>query len=223
VVLDLVDFRVLAALQVGRLPSQVLTAQAGRIAFVNCLGTGNIVGIDLRRLAVVGRFEAGGSPASGPVQFTLTKAGFPVWTANRNAGSASNALSATRINHIPLDFQPGAVASDEAGQRAFLAGPESDRLAYVQAEAGEAKFARLLAPGGGYKSVAATRNGNLVAVVHPLKEAASFHRGPDLLPRSVLSGLRAPARVLATDDDTWFCILDPRGNTVSLVDIASLA
>jgi hypothetical protein len=223
IILDLQQFAVLAEIQVGKQPSKALIAQQGRIAFVNCAGDGNIVGIDMRKLEVVGRFPVGGADTSAPVQFTVTAAGFPAWTANPGTASASAALSASRINDIGLKFRPGAVAADEGGKRGFLVGPESDSLAFAEADAGQARSVRMPAPGGGYKSIAATRGAEFLAVVHPLKEAASFWLGPDPRLRAILGDLIRPARVIATDDDALFCILDPAGDTVSLVDISSLA
>lgn len=222
IVLDLVEMRVLGELEVGRLPSKFRLAQQSRLAFVNCLGTGEIVGIDIRKPAVVGRFAVGGSADSRPVQFTVGESGFPVWTANQSAASASNALSATKIHDIGLDFKPGCVASDAAGKRAYLAGPDSGRLAFIEAEADKARFQDLIAPGAGYKGVATTREGNLVGVVHPQKQVASILRGGELRLRAIVEGLQSPSRILATDDETFFCVLDPGGNSVALVEIAGL-
>jgi DNA-binding beta-propeller fold protein YncE len=223
IVLDLRDFRVLAEIQVGRLPSKIILAQEGRIAFVNCVGEGVIVGIDMRRFTVVGSFKVGGGEDSGPVQFTATQAGFPVRTANQGNATASAALSATRINDVRLDFKPAAVASDADGKRAFLVGPDADGLAMVEAEAAEARMFRMIAPAGGYKSVAATSDAELVAVVHPMKQAASFYRGGDMQLRAILDNLKTPSRVVITDDGGFFCILDPGANSISLVEVSSIA
>lgn len=227
IVLDLAEHAVLAEIQAGRSPSKVKIAQQGRIAFVNCVGDGNIAGIDLRRFTIVGRFPAGGSEISAPVDFTVTAAGFPVWTANTGArngnGSASAALSATRINDIPLKFRPASVAADEDGKRGYLVGPADDALAFTEADAGEAKVSAMPAPAGGYRSLAATRDAAFLAVAHPGKESASFYLGPEPRLRAVLGGLKAPARMIATDGGEFFCVLDPEGNTVSLVEIASLS
>jgi DNA-binding beta-propeller fold protein YncE len=223
VVLDLVERRALAEIEVGRAPSKLRIAQEGRIAFVNCLGDGTMVGIDLRRFTVVGRFPVGGSEAFAPVQFTVTPAGFPVWSANQAAASASAALSANRVTDIPLRFKPAAIAADENGKRAYLVGPDLDAMAFAEADAGEAKLARMPALGGSYKSVAVTRDGRFLAVVHPLKECASFYLGPDPVLRAVLKDLKKPARVIATDDGAFFCILDPEANSLSLVEIAGLS
>ena len=165
IVLDLIEFRVLGELEVGRLPSKIRLAQAGKLAFVNCLGTGEIVGIDVRKPAVVGRFAVGGGGQSLPVQFTATEAGFPVWTADQQAAMASFSASASKVRDIRLDLRPGAVAADEGGKRAFLAGPESDRLAICSADSDQAVFAQMPAPAGGYKSVAALRDGSLAATI----------------------------------------------------------
>jgi DNA-binding beta-propeller fold protein YncE len=227
IVLDLGEHAVLAEIDVGRSPSKVKIAQQGRIAFVNCVGDGNIAGIDLRRFTIVGRFLAGGSEISAPVDFTVTAAGFPAWTANagsRNGnGSASAALSATRVNDIPLKFRPASVAADEEGKRGYLVGPEADALAFTEADAQEAKTLGMPANAGGYRSLAATRDAAFLAVVHPEKESASFYLGPEPRLRAVLRGLKAPARVIATDDGEFFCVLDPAGNTLSLVEIAGLS
>ena len=222
IVFDLVEFRVLGELEVGRLPSKFRLAQQSRLAFVNCLGTGEIVGIDIRKPAVVGRFPVGGGAGSQPVQFTVTEGGFPVWTANQAAASATEALSAAKIHDIPLDFKPGCIATDAEGKRAYLAGPDSERLAFIESGVGEAKFQRLIAPCTGYKGVAATREGNLVGVVHPLKQAASFLRGETLSLRSIVDGLKAPTRIMVTDDEAFFCVLDSGGNAVALVEIPGL-
>ena len=227
VVLDLVDFRALAEIQVGRAPSKLRIAQEGRIAFVNCAGEGTIVGIDLRRFTVVGRFPVGGSEVSEPVQFTVTPAGFPVWSANQAAASVSAALSASRVTDIPMRFKPAAVAADESGKRAYLVGPDEDAMAFAEADAGEAKLARMPAPGGSYRSMAVTRDGRFLAVAHPSKECASFYLGlslgPEPILRAVLKDLEKPSRVIATDDDAFFCILDPAANSISLVEISSLS
>jgi hypothetical protein len=81
----------------------------------------------------------------------------------------------------------------------------------------------LIAPGGAYKGVAATRDGNLVAAVHPLKECASVLRGPQLRLRAIVEGLKDPTRIIITDDGELFCILDTKGRAAALVDIPSLA
>ena len=222
IVFDLVQLVVLAEIQVGKAPSKIRIAQQGRIAFVNCVGDGNIVGIDLKKFTVVGRFLVGGAETSAPSQFTVTPAGFPVWSANPGSATASDTLSATKVHDLLLKFKPQGVAADEGGKRAFLVGPEADILAFADAEAAEAKSLRMPAPGGGYKSVASTREGTCLAVVHPLKASASFYLGPDPRLRAIVNGLQAPARVVVTDDDAFFCILDPRGNTVTLVAIAGL-
>lgn len=222
IVFDLVEFRVIGELEIGPLVSKFRLAQQSRLAFVNCIGTGEIVGIDIRKPAVVGRFKMEGGSDAGPVQFTVTEAGFPVWSANQAMGAAGLALSASKISGIPLDFKPAGVAADEGGKRAFLVGPESDRLAFVEADVGEARFFPMIAPGGAYKGVAATRDGNLVAAVHPLKRTASVLRGSQLRLRAIVEGLEDPARVILTDDEEFFCILDGKGRTVALVEVPSL-
>lgn len=219
VVLDLVALQSVGELQVGRLPSKLVLAQAGKLGFVNCLGTGNVVGIDLRKPALVGAFAVGGGELSRPVQLTATPAGFPVWTANEGASSASEALSAAKVNDIKLDFKPGAVAADDAAKRAYLVGPASDILAVIESGGTEAKPFQMIAPGGSYKSVAALTDARLVAVAHPQKAAVSvFNAGARL--QAVLDGFKAPSRIIATDDDAFFCVLDPAADAVALISCA---
>lgn len=222
IVFDLVEFRVVGELEIGPLVSKFRLAQQSRLAFVNCIGTGEIVGIDIRKPAVVGRFKLEGGPDAVPVQFTVTDAGFPVWAACQGIGSAGLALSATKIGNIKLDFKPAGVAAEESGKRAYFVGPESIRLARTEADGGVNHF-DLIAPGGAYKGVACTKDGNLVAAVHPLKQCASVLRGSGLVLRAIVEGLKDPTRIILTDEEDLFCILDTGGRTVALVDIPSLA
>jgi hypothetical protein len=223
IVFDLVEFRVLGELEIGPLVSKFRLAQQSRLAFVNCIGTGDIVGIDIRKPAVVGRFKLEGGPDAVPVQFTVTESGFPIWTANQGMGAAGLALSASKIGDIPLELKPAGVAADEGGKRAFLVGPESDRLALTSADGEKARHFPLIAPGGAYKGVAATRDGNLVLAVHPLKECASVLRGPELRLRAIVEGLPGASRAVITEDGETFCILAGQARMVALVDIPGLA
>jgi len=216
VVLDLLGMQSVGELQVGRLPSKLVLAQAGKLAFVNCLGTGTIVGIDLRKPAIVGSFAVGGGELSQPVQMTATPAGFPVWSANAGSSSASEALSATKVTDIKLDFKPGAVAADDAAKRAYLVGPASDILAVIESGAADAKPFQMIAPGGAYKSVSALTDARLLAVAHPQKAAVSIYTGGVHL-QAVLDGFKAPSRIIATDDDAFFCVLDPAADAVALI------
>ncbi len=221
-VIDMQAMKILASINVGRLPSKVEFAQNGRLAFVNCAGEGAMVGIDVRNLKTTGRFQVGGATTSNPVQFSVTPTGFPVWSANAGNGTVSLATSATKVGTVDIGLKAACLASDEAAKSAFAAGPSDIVLVRISGSGLKINSVPMPAPGGGFHSLAVTKDGSRVAAAHPKTGTVSFYDGSRMEMLAMIGRLSTPSRIIATDDDSQFCILDPQGAAVTFLDITSL-
>lgn len=214
--------RVVARIELGRLPQRVVFSPDAKFAFVNEAGDGTVAVIDAQVHRLLRRVKVGREATSRPTDVAVApRSTFPLLAANAGNGTASVVDDALNVKDIDLGPPVSAAAVDPEGRRGWLAG-SGERVVFAVelASAVPTKFG-VGAPANGPKSVVMHVEGRGVFVAHPDDSSVTVFDAKGAL-RAVVPVADGPTRGVCTQDGTLVCFACTKAGVVIAIDVASV-
>jgi len=206
-----------------------------KLAFVACEASGTVDALDVPAHTLSKSVLVGNSGESNPLCLAVPSSTFPFWSANAGVRGCSVIDSDFNVVNHKIEITPGWATTTTTGDTTFFAGSldralvrvviEKERISPLPLRTSislSAKNGKMPAPGGSFKGIAATSDGERVLVVHPARDTVSLFNGKSLDFMLPLQVAPEPRSVLIDPENRFACILSGKGRMVTVLILESI-